>query len=156
MLGLRPSTNVNVQSIASDSLVKGQNVKSKVQTKITLKKGGLKVTNENVNNTLIKPKPLQASTNTIHSQKRNQQNLKQQQVNVSRLEEKLKKKSQIKNTAKTIPKVDENDVESFVGGSYNPLLDYHCLDEELYQKVLKLELADDGLPNPDLSEPFDF
>lgn len=51
---------------------------------------------------------------------------------------------------------DENDLSEYIKNAYNPLNDVHPFDEELYQKVLKLKLADDGLPTFELDEPFDF
>lgn len=55
-----------------------------------------------------------------------------------------------------VKKTDENDLSEYVKNAYNPLNDVHAFDEELYQKILKLEIADDGLPTFDLDEPFDF
>lgn len=48
-----------------------------------------------------------------------------------------------------VVKIDEN-------ATYDPLDEIFPLDEELYQKVLGLELADDGFPKFDVDEPFDF
>lgn len=59
-------------------------------------------------------------------------------------------------TTPTIEQIGENDVSSFVKNAYDPLRDVHPFDEELYQRVLKLELADDGLPTYETDEPFDF
>jgi hypothetical protein len=55
-----------------------------------------------------------------------------------------------------VKKVDENDLTDYVKNAYNPLNDIHAFDEDLYQRILKLELADDGLPSYELDEPFDF
>jgi hypothetical protein len=57
---------------------------------------------------------------------------------------------------KSVKQTDENDVSEYVKNAYNPLDDIYGLDEELYQKVLKLEIADDGLPTFKSDEPFDF
>lgn len=55
-----------------------------------------------------------------------------------------------------LPKIDENDEVIYSKDSYNALLDICPFDEILYAKVKKLELADDGLPTFDSTEPFDF
>lgn len=130
-----------------------------------------------------KPKPLQASTNIIHTKiPRRIENLihdKAAQLPVKQQSDPLRKK-QASTTKKqldlklshqtpkigennvqqshrsTIRKVDENDVKTMVENAYDPLKDVHPFDEELYQKVKKLELADDGLPEFDYSESFDF
>ena len=60
------------------------------------------------------------------------------------------------NTATPVEKVDENDMSAMVKNAYDPLKDVYPFDEELYQKVLKLELADDGLPKFEFEEPFEF
>lgn len=106
-----------------------------------------------------KPKPLQQSTNTIHAQKQRLPNVlkpdKQNNVQDSELKKK-KSHASPKENGPAATKVDENDVSSFVTDSYNPLLDVCPFDEELYQKVLKLQIDDDGLPPIKSGEPFDF
>lgn len=66
------------------------------------------------------------------------------------------KQSETKTTTALTTKVDENDISSFINNAYDPLSDVYPLDEDLYQKVLQLELADDGLPKFKSDEPFDF
>lgn len=67
-------------------------------------------------------------------------------------------KSISKNTTTTpVKKVDENDVGAMVENAYNPLNDVYPFDEKLFQKVMELECADDGIPKfEDYGEPFDF
>lgn len=55
-----------------------------------------------------------------------------------------------------VEQVGENDIDSLIKNAYNALDDVHPFDEELYKKVLSLELADDGLPSCETNEPFDF
>lgn len=124
----------------------------------------------------LKPRPLHASTNTIHAKQQHLQNHKRvplglkagNKVNNSNIkDEPIKKKNQpanakpttsnVKTTlTNTTTKVDENSVQHGVAESYDPLLDIYPFDEELYQKVLKLELADDGLPKCSADDSFDF
>lgn len=122
----------------------------------------------------MKVRPLQSSTNTIHNQQSKKpvnrkitnegNHLTKRSTNPSiKVDTKpkidgndLTKKSNPSIKVDAKPKIDENDMTQFVKQSYNPLLDVYSLDEELYQKVLKLELADDGLPSYETSEPFDF
>lgn len=134
---------------------------------------GLQVSNINANVLANKPKPLQASTNTIHvKQQKLLKDLKgssgendpikkhistpkkatKERANSSK--EKATTKEKI-NTPK-VKSVDENDVGPFIDNPYDPLKHIHQFDEELYQKVLKLEMADDGLPSCISDEPFDF
>ena len=104
-------------------------------------------------------KALKASTNIIHNktQRKAPRGLKKLDENSDAVKLPEKNETESKSTpAKSKIKVDENDVDAYFKGSYNPLDDYYPLDEELYQRVCKLELADDGLPKFDSDEPFDF
>lgn len=68
-------------------------------------------------------------------------------------------KEGLKETLKeTTKETTKEIVKDTVGAenSYDPLKDLYGFDEELYQTVLKLELADDGLPDYRVNEPFDF
>lgn len=149
----------NLQNVNDGGQLKARNKpnlisNNKLKNSTNLKKG-LSVGNTNTIGS--KPRPLQLSTNTIHAQ--------QSKIPISLKSAQktgdgpIKKKTQtpkadkiIKNQAKS----DENDVGPYAQESYNPLLDLHPMDEELYQKVLKLEIADDGLPVFKSDEPFDF
>lgn len=131
----------------------------------------------------VRPRPLQASTNIIHTKiganlkenstsslifnkqnlpntnlKKNDANTKKDNASIKAKQSDLKKstKSIITNKNKPQAQTDENDVQQYVKESYNPLDHVHPFDEELYQKVAKLELADDGLPKFESEEPFDF
>lgn len=121
--------------------------------------GGLKASNIPRLGVLNKPKPLGISTNTIHSLKQPKSgNLKHNKEEKNKPEP-VKKKVQTPHTgSKTTgtSTVDENTDDPFAQDPYDPLLDVYPLDEQLYQKVLKLELADDGLPSFKIDEPFDF
>lgn len=172
MLGLRPIDS-NVQGADLKKNLKpnkSKSAKNKLKRSTNIKEGELnsQPSNKSHDGLVSRPKPLQASTNTIHNQEqrllssRSHSNDKNTQQDDS-----LKKKtpSTSKLEGKTItstlpePKTDENDTGAFgtkFGESYDPLLDYCPFDEELYQKVLKLELADDGLPTFNSDEPFDF
>lgn len=138
-----------------------------------------------------KSKPLQASTNIIHTKTpRRIDNLiydKSRQLPGKKLNDQLKKtqaptsstrpsdlkashalrksendvgqkSSSKKKTTTTTPvkKIDENGVSAMVKNSYNPLDDVYQFDEVLFQKVMSLKCADDGIPAFDYSEPFDF
>lgn len=173
MLGLRPIDN-NVKEADHNKNLKPnklRSAKNKLKRSTNIKEGGQnsQPSNKSHEGLVSKPKPLQASTNTIHNQeqrllssrshsndKNTQQDdsLKKKTSSTSKLESKT-------NITSTLPepKTDENDTGAFgteFGESYDPLLDYCPFDEELYQKVLKLELADDGLPTYNSDEPFDF
>ena len=164
MLTARP-TNANVQEAGSAKDL--SKTKSKLSNKLqnstnTRRPGGLKVSNGLRIGLANKPKqPLHASTNTIHTQQqRRPANIKSDKKN--KVEDDLiKKKTTVitrdqTDTKTVIPKIDENDISPFITDPYDPLLDVYPLDEELYQKVLKLELAPDGLPTFESDEPFDF
>lgn len=123
-------------------------------------KCGLRVSKIQPNTLASKSKPLQPSTNTIHAQQ-------QQRIHLAGIRQSSKPKTTAPTAKKIQPtntndikeqtkKVDENDVSQFIKDPYDPLSEVHPMDEELYHKVLKLELADDGLPTFDSSEPFDF
>lgn len=147
MLSLRPA---NTQE---------SNVKKK-QTKRTRNRAA--VADSNLKNSqpkiINKPKPLQASTNTIHThQKASAANLDGRKVvdDIDLLKKPVQS-NEIPNLKNTKSKSDENDCSAFVKNAYDPLNDVYALDEELYQRVLKLELADDGLPDFKSDEPFDF
>lgn len=106
-----------------------------------------------------KPRPLAISTNTIHSQKQLRPTTTKQEKTNKPEDNPVKKKVQTphqESKPTQTPKVDENAEDPFVTDPYDPLQDIYPLDEELYQKVLKLELADDGLPPYMVDEPFDF
>lgn len=107
--------------------------------------------------TKLKARALKPSTNTIHARNKKAENrqILPQKNSINVPKETLKKKTQTSKVTSQ-PKIDENDVSHFVKNSYNPLLDICALDDDLYQKVLKLELADDGIPKFESSEPFDF
>lgn len=166
MLSSRPN-NITIPNDSTKDGAKLNKLKmsNKLRNTTNTKKGGLKVSTnirlaESKSN---KPKPLQASTNTIHSQPLRVPTGIKTDKKAADEDDLLKKKAQPtkiqphdgKKSA-TTPKIDENTVNPFIKDPYNPLLDVHQFDEELYQKVLKLELADDGLPIFDHDEPFDF
>lgn len=135
---------------------------SSLRNSTNLRRGdGLKASNIPRLGVLNKPKPLGISTNTIHSLKQPRSgNLKHDKDEKNKPEpDVVKKKVQTPHpNSKTTetPKVDENTEDPFTQDPYDPLLDVYPLDEQLYQKVLKLELADDGLPSFKIDEPFDF
>lgn len=112
----------------------------------------------------LRARPLQSSTNTIYSKQlkaptQQQLVLKSGTNSFNDNDLKKTKKKTIETSQKqqeNPQKVDENEVDPFVKHPYDPLLDTCALDEELYMKVKMLELADDGLPQVDSSEPFDF
>ena len=92
-------------------------------------------------------KPLQKSENNpIHTPKVDENDVSQYTLN-----------NELKPSSTTpVKKNDENDLSEYVKNAYNPLNDVYAFDEELYNKVLNLEIADDGLPSFELEEPFDF
>lgn len=151
MLSLRPA-NTEPSNVGKKT--------KKARNKASVVDGKLKDPQPKILN-LNKPKPLQASTNTIHT------NQKSTQLN-SNLEGKntidkdlckkvvLQEESQKQSQKNIKSKSDENDISAFIKNAYDPSNDIYALDEELYQRVLKLELADDGLPDCKCSEPFDF
>lgn len=113
---------------------------------------------------------MQASTNIIHTKissriPRNISNIKLSTLNgksesqeepIKKVKGQKVKQAEAKLTATSTTKIDENDEYAFVKNAYNPLDAVYPFDEELYEKVLKLELADDGLPAINCDEPFDF
>lgn len=119
---------------------------------------GLGLLPANVLSAQIKPKALQASTNTIQSKQA--KFLNNQTKNESKYDEPLKKK-QTPVASIPLPKIDENnDVDLVYNYPYDALSDICPFDEVLYEKVRNLELADDGFGCPfdgcKDSEPFDF
>lgn len=158
MLSARTTNTLNTNVVPKPNNSKMAN---KLKNSTNTKRGlGLGVNRNGLSN---KPKPLQISTNTIHAQQQQQHDLKPTLKNNKNdnIDEPFKKKTQTPKTdkktiASKITQSDENDIDQFIQESYDPLKDIYALDEELYQKVLKLELADDGLPKFDSSEPFDF
>lgn len=139
--GLR-NTSSNLKGGTNKALKKGQKL-------LTRKHTGLG----------LRPRPLQASTNTIHATQpvRVQSTLKagiQEPLKPDDLKKKLASQ-QIKGTT-VVNKVDENHTSEFFDHPYDASSDIYALDEELYKKVCGLELADDGLPSFKIDEPFDF
>lgn len=109
----------------------------------------------------LKPRPLQTKTNIINSE-RTSNKLVSEDVNKTGVNLSIKKtlQSDSLGSAKLKPlskvhKSDENDETAFPQ-SYNPLDDQCQFDEKLCQKILELQLADDGLPIFKSTEPFDF
>lgn len=124
------------------------------------RRGGLTVLDSNVQSQQsIKSKPLQNASNTIDNLKQGLNSTTRKQP-VTQKQPDTQKKPTIhkKPTVQKQPKktVDENTEQFVPDSSYDPLSEIYSLDEELYQKVLKLELADDGLPVFVSNEPFDF
>jgi len=105
-----------------------------------------------------KPKPLQLSTNTIHVKQQIGLGKPRHNKNIASQNDDLKKKNKETQSSKAKEAAisDENDVCPILTGPQEPMLSIHSLDEELYQKVLRLELASDGLPLFESEEPFDF
>lgn len=168
MLSARTTTNTADNVVIKPNKLKTNN---KLKTSTNTRKGlGYNINVNRTGGLTNRPKPLQLSTNTIHASQQQQQLQQQKNHGLNTGDknykksidnEPIKKKSQIpklENLAQTkVTKSDENDVEEqFIPESYNPLDDIYALDEDLYQKVLKLDLADDGLPKFDTEEPFDF
>lgn len=147
MLSLRPA-NTQAPNVGK----KTKKARNKVLSGGKSKDPQPKILNPN------KPRPLQASTNTIHSSQKVQSNLESKSIDEKDLCKKpvLQEEPQKQSVKNIKSKSDENDVSAFIKNAYNPLDDIHPLDEELYKRVLKLELADDGLPDYKCSEPFDF
>lgn len=165
------SRNVNTQ--ISDEPIKLQNKKLAAKKRSQLKNvttnklaSGIPVSSTN----LRKPRPLQPSTNIINAQETRRiplasKPLESKNLNKSDLKDDITEKAKLsarescKKTAKkeTRPsKSDENDISHFITNPYDPSSDFYPLDNELYEKILKLELADDGLPDCKCDEPFDF
>lgn len=156
MLSAR-SSNTNIPSEGS-ILKKPLKMANKLKNTTNIRKG-LSVKVDRPSSLTNKPKPLQLSTNTIHAIQPKTPNLSENNKLNLNDDGPLKKKTQTPKVEKKTLLTsisDENDVEQFVPEPYNPLLDVHPFDEELYKKVLNLELADDGLPKFDSNEPFDF
>lgn len=158
--------NSNISSdttkhVSKTGPAKSNQNKSTISTKSKTGRG-LKVVDPNRIPLGNKPKPLHASTNTIHSLKQklpskniiSENNLKSE--NNTEPSGKKAQGTLTENKIKPDVKVDENDVSPFVTNPYDPLREICPFDEELYQKVLKLEIADDGLPTFNSDEPFDF
>lgn len=166
MLGLRTVDNniedVDHKQILKQNKLKSTNNKLKNLKNIDEAKQNPQLPNKPSRGLVARPKPLQASTNTIHTQNQRLLSTKSHSNDKNTKEDELLKKrtaSTSKLDSKVTPKTDENDTSEYVtkfGESYDPLLDFCPFDEELYQKVLKLELADDGLPTFNSDEPFDF
>lgn len=165
---LRPrAVNTLTEDVGPEKLHQPRKLKSnnKLKNRANINNGPDTKVNELRGGLAVKPRPLHASTNTIHTQQHKSTSIKQQNShdkNSPTEDDLLKKKisstskSDDKTTPKLEPKTDENDTTAFVANSYNPLLDFYPFDEELYQKVLNLELANDGLPTFVSDEPFDF
>lgn len=138
---------------------------NKKQTKRARNKAGLhesKLKNEHpkIINT-SKPKPLQASTNTIHTHQKAPQSAiipegKKLVDDIDLCKKPVQQNEKTPNLKNTKSPSDENDCSDFVKNAYDPLKEICGLDEELFQRVMKLELADDGLPEFKSDEPFDF
>lgn len=151
MLSLRPA-NTQDSSVSKRQTKGARNKPPLADSK--LKNAQPKILNPS------KPKPLQASTNTIHTHQKASQPAAipdgKKVVDDIALCKKPVQQNEIPNLKNAKSKSDENDCSAFVKNAYDPLTDVHALDEELYQRVLKLELADDGLPELKSDEPFDF
>lgn len=111
----------------------------------------------------LKPRPLQLSTNTIHNHplKKLQPSISERKKTKTKTTDENQVKSLDENHVKPqdenqIKASDENHVKASVENAYDPLKDVYMFDEELYETVCKLELADDGLPVYKCDEPFDF
>lgn len=153
MLANRSNSTIGAcenETIIKDAKTKGlSNVNKNIPTKN--QRRGLGLRPANIPSDTIKP-------SVVHSIKKSQESLISSQKNANKIpkyDEPLKRKT-LKVETDQLPKIDENDESVFAKNPYEPLLDTCPFDEVLFEKVMKLELADDGLPKFDSTEPFDF
>lgn len=138
MLGLRP-VDPNIQN--QDGGFKKPKVLANAKTTTVIK------TLKGENKIIHTPRPLKPSNKQAEFIKPKLNAQSSQKVRPKQQQQQQKQQ----------PKSDENDISQFIKEAYNPLDAIYSFDEELCEKVRKLELADDGFPPIEApSEPFDF